>query len=125
MGFFEYSLSNSQNQTIVITCNVAGSDEIDHSFSYYPNGWNSDEASPLINIKMVLDDMKVVYPPMEGDLPTSTTNGGKNWVNFTTGISTATKIDIYSENDLIATFRPSPANVKEIASQLAECEPMQ
>lgn len=125
MGFTEYSLSNSKNQTIIITCNIVGNEDIDHSFSYYPDGWNVENSSKPTDIKMVLDDIKVVYPPTEGDLPTSTTNGVKNWVDFVTGISMATKIDIYSNNNLIATFRPSPKNVKEIASQLAECKPMQ
>lgn len=122
MGTMEYSISNSKGQMIVVACAEGAGEDIDHSFDYYPNGFNG-EPKKLKNVSVKLDDKKVVYPPTEDGLPTSTRGGANQWVDFTAGISKARKIDVYSNNKLIATFKPSLASIKAEASDLAKCEP--
>lgn len=122
MGIMEYSLSNSKNQAIMISCNLGGPEDMDHGFYYYPRGFDGDSKT-LKNMSILLDDKTVVYPPTDGGLPTSTRGGANNWIKLTSGISKARKIQIYSNNRLVATFRPTAASIRAEARDIADCEP--
>lgn len=121
-GYTEYVLSNSRNQTIIVACNEYADIHSDHGFHYYPKGLNGNSL-PLRNISILFDNSTVAYPPQDGGLPTSTRGGANEWINFTRAISKAKKIDLYSNNKLIATFTPSSNSVKSIARELAKCKP--
>ena len=121
-GYTEYVLSNSRNQTIIVACNEYADIHSDHGFHYYPKGLNGNSL-PLRNISILFDNSTVAYPPQDGGLPTSTRGGANEWINFTRAISKAKKIDLYSNNKLIATFTPSSKSVKSIARELAKCKP--
>lgn len=121
-GYTEYVLSNSKNQTIIVACNEYADIHFDHDFSYYPKGLNGNSL-PLRNISILFDNSTVAYPPQDGGLPTSTRGGANEWINFTRAISKAKKIDLYSNNKLIATFTPTANSVKSIARELAKCKP--
>ena len=121
-GYTEYVLSNSRNQTIIVACNEYADIHSDHGFHYYPEGLNGNSL-PLRNISILFDNSTVAYPPQDGGLPTSTRGGANEWINFTRAISKAKKIDLYSNNKLIATFTPSSNSVKSIARELAKCKP--
>jgi len=121
-GYTEYVLSNSKNQTIIVACNEYADIHSDHGFHYYPKGLNGNSL-PLQNISILFDNSTVAYPPQDGGLPTSTRGGANEWINFTRAISKAKKIDLYSNNKLIATFTPTSNSVKSIARELAKCKP--
>ncbi|HFC8510965.1 TPA: hypothetical protein ACFP4I_001937 [Neisseria subflava] len=121
-GYTEYVLSNSKNQTIIVACNEYADIHSDHGFHYYPKGLNGNSL-PLRNISILFDNSTVAYPPQDGGLPTSTRGGANEWINFTRAISKAKKIDLYSNNKLIATFTPTSNSVKSIARELAKCKP--
>ncbi|MCL9779575.1 hypothetical protein [Neisseria subflava] len=121
-GYTEYVLSNSKNQTIIVACNEYADIHSDHGFHYYPKGLNGNSL-PLRNIRILFDNSTVAYPPQDGGLPTSTRGGANEWINFTRAISKAKKIDLYSNNKLIATFTPTSNSVKSIARELAKCKP--
>lgn len=121
-GYTEYVLSNSKNQTIIVACNEYADIHSDHGFHYYPKGLNGNSL-PLRNISILVDNSTVAYPPQDGGLPTSTRGGANEWINFTRAISKAKKIDLYSNNKLIATFTPTSNSVKSIARELAKCRP--
>lgn len=121
-GYTEYVLSNSKNQTIIVACNEYADIHSDHGFYYYPKGLNGNSL-PLRNISILFDNSTVAYPPQDGGLPTSTRGGANEWINFTRAISKAKKIDLYSNNKLIAAFTPTSNSVKSIARELAKCKP--
>lgn len=121
-GYTEYVLSNSKNQTIIVACNEYADIHSDHGFHYYPKGLNGNSL-PLRNISILFDNSTVAYPPQDGGLPTSTRGGANEWINFTRAISKAKKIDLYSNNKLIAAFTPTSNSVKSIARELAKCKP--
>ena len=121
-GYTEYVLSNSKNQTIIVACNEYADIHSDHGFHYYPKGLNGNSL-PLRNISILFDNSTVAYPPQDGGLPTSTRGGANEWIDFTRAISKAKKIDLYSNNKLIATFTPTSNSVKSIARELAKCKP--
>ena len=121
-GYTEYVLSNSKNQTIIVACNEYADIHSDHGFHYYPKGLNGNSL-PLRNISILFDNSTVAYPPQDGGLPTSTRGGANEWINFTRAISKAKKIDLYSNNKLIAAFTPTSNSVKSIARELAKCRP--
>ena len=120
-GYTEYVLSNSKNQTIIVACNEYADIHSDHGFYYYPKGLNGNSL-PLRNISILFDNSTVAYPPQDGGLPTSTRGGANEWINFTRAISKAKKIDLYSNNKLIAAFTPTSNSVKSIARKLAKCK---
>lgn len=122
MGVIEYSLSNSKNQMITVSCNIGGLEYIDHGFDYYPRGFEGD-SKVLKNMSVLLDGKTVVYPPTDDGLPTSTRGGANNWIQFTSGISKARKIQVYSNNRLVATFTPTAASIRAEARDIADCEP--
>lgn len=123
MGFSEYTLTNQKKQAIMIACNVSADGSMDHSFYYYPKGVDGSHVNPR-NISVVFDKKITAYPPADDRLPTSTRGGANAWIKFTDGISKARTIDVYNNNKLVATFKPTSASVKTVAREIASCSPV-
>lgn len=56
-------------------------------------------------------------------MPSSTTNGARDWESFTASIAKGKVIDVYANNKKIATFKPTKNSIKEVVSR-GLCPPM-
>lgn len=113
MGITEFNLVNGKNQAISLTCSSSAENftSVEPSFSYIAN-WQSPEialTSDISNthqLSLKVDDKHVVYPhPLY-------------WSEFLTKISTAKKIDVFSNNKKLATFNPKPQSIKKAAKYI-------
>lgn len=115
-GWTEYSIADSKGQSLVIACNDGYDDITDHKISFAFKNGKSLEGSQL---EFVIDGAKrgALY------LPSSTTNGAKDWESFTASIAKGKVIEVYANNKKVATFKPTKSSIKEVVSG-GLCSPM-
>lgn len=100
-GWQEYSLIKQNDDAIQISCNVDYDERTDHKITILL-GSKEYEVNEKSNISFSITGKR--YYPLS--MPTSTRNGGNEWLNFIKAINTTKPIDIYMNKKKLATFNP-------------------
>lgn len=119
-GYVEYSIQDAKGQTLWISCNEAAGDEADHSAWFETKSNHYQNSSSKYPLTFLLDGKTEVAPPES----TKWRNGANAWYEFTTGIATAKKIEVYLNNKKITTFLPTKQSLTTVAKYIAECSAM-
>lgn len=116
-GYEQYSIQDSQERTLLISCAYDAGEDSDHSAIFIAKNkeyTNSQSKQPLT---FLLDGKKSVTPPDS----TNWHGGDRDWNNFTDGMSKAKKIDVYINNKKVTTFMPNKSSINEVARGMANC----
>ncbi|MFW1858021.1 hypothetical protein [Acinetobacter defluvii] len=119
-GFAEYSIRDTEGNTLWVTCNVEAGDNYDHSarLETKRNSYeNTDSKYPLT----FLFDGKTSAAPSAS---TKWRNGANAWYEFSQGIAKAKKIDVFLNNKKVTTFTPTPQSIRAVAKEISTCESM-
>nr|WP_282490161.1 hypothetical protein [Providencia alcalifaciens] len=112
-GYFEYSITNESNDSVIIACNVGAGEGFDNGVSVYHDGQQLTG-----DISFLIDD-EAYYIPEN----TTTRNGANAWVSFTDAIKKTSTFEVYVNNKPAGKFTSSPKNHKKTFSDF-ECDPM-
>ena len=124
-GFTAYIIRSS-GITVDISCNYASMPSYDHSIiisRYNPKTRNAEEIFTFADNRgdgeFVIDGISY-YP----STPTDTNFSSGEWRRFTTAMSKAKKFELKIKEKTVAVFTPTPKSVKDIASDMKQCEDM-
>ena len=116
-----YIIQNNKYDEIRILCNISRNQSVDHG-AYFINidGKVQKNTNTKYPVTYVFNDTEKASPAGTTDWH----NGAVQWNKFVQGLAVATKIDVLVNNKKIATFKPSFASVRDIASTIGRCESM-
>lgn len=114
-GFMEYGIVNDKGDSVIITCNIGAGEGYDNSVAIYlANNKKYDNAES--ELEFVIADES--YPiPSES----MTRSGANAWDSFIGAIYKATQFEVYIDNKKIASFSPTPNNVKKVLKDM-DCD---
>jgi len=116
-----YILQNSKYDEIRILCNISRNQSVDHG-AYFINidGKVYKNTNSKYPVTYVFNDSVKASPAGATDWH----SGAVQWNKFAQGLAVATKIDVLVNNKKVATFKPSFASVRDVASAIGRCESM-
>ena len=117
-GMTEYSIQDKNGNTLWVVCNEGAGDDYDHSARFEMKNKSYENTDAKYPLSFLLNGKTQVAPAGT----TKWRNGGNAWYEFSQGIASAKKIEVFVNNKKMTTFTPNAASIKAVAKEIASCE---